>query len=273
VERTRGGLYCKAKERTGDDTDREVETLIGQRRHVAGDLMIASPIGINYKEPAANSRRLLLVRLGRSWILSVLPSADVGEKAGQEDRGDACPALTRDGKAGARRTTDGAGQRGASATTCTGCARNEKAVTVRTVTAELLPKQTFELPEAEATVEPKPGNSDIRKGTWPHGWPGSCIQLSRPRSKNQAKEQHESRPQSPQGTWFRHVHLYIYIVHEWAKIAANGCAQRNSGRGSRRFHGITKETPAALTRGIDWNRWVIPPTDNKTLRKRATAII
>lgn len=61
-----------------------------------------------------------------------------------------------DDKAEARKTTDGEGERGASATTCTACARNEKAVTVRTVTAELLPKQTFELPEAETTAEAKP---------------------------------------------------------------------------------------------------------------------
>src|ERR1035438_6141850 len=96
-------------------TDHEVETLIGQRQHVAGDLMIASAIGINYKEPAANSRRLLLVRLGRSWILSVLPAAEVGEKAGQaqredhEDREDAVEAGFRDGECASiiavRRTT------------------------------------------------------------------------------------------------------------------------------------------------------------------------
>ena len=70
-----------------------------------------------------------------------------------------------DDKAEARKTTDGEGERGASATTCTACARNEKAVTVTTVTAELVPKQMFELPEAEATVEAKPADPDIRK--WP----------------------------------------------------------------------------------------------------------
>jgi hypothetical protein len=81
----------------------------------------------------------LLVRLGRSWILSALPSADVGEKAGQEDLGAPAPpspGTARQEREERRMERESGGPVPQRVPTVP---ENEKAVTVRTVTAELMP--------------------------------------------------------------------------------------------------------------------------------------